>query len=71
MGLTTAGLAVGVASAIAVTRLASPLLVRISPRDPGIFAAAALFLAVVALIASYLPARRASHIDPNEALRQQ
>ena len=71
MGLTLAGIAVGLAAAMAVTRIASPLLVRVSPRDPAILSAAALFLAFVALIATYLPARRASRIDPNEALREQ
>jgi len=71
MGLTLTGIAMGVAAAIAVTRLAAPLLVRVSPRDPVIFSGAALFLAVIALIATYLPARRASRIDPNVALRQQ
>lgn len=71
MGLTLAGLLAGVAAAIAVTRLASPLLINVSATDPLIFAAAALFLAAVALAASYIPARRATRIDPNLALRCQ
>jgi predicted permease len=71
MALAASGLAVGVAAAIAVTRVASTLLVNVSATDPLIFAAAAIFLAVVALAASYLPARRATRIDPNVALRWQ
>ena len=71
MGLTIAGLAVGAAGAFAVTRLASPLLVHVSATDPSIFCGAALFLAAIALAATYLPARRASRIDPNQALRRQ
>ncbi len=71
MGLTLAGLLVGIALAVMATRVASPLLVRVSATDPVIFAGGALFLAAVALAATYLPARRASRIDPNEALRRQ
>jgi len=71
MGLTLAGLMAGVAVALAVTRLASGLLVNVSATDPLIFGGAALFLAAVALAASYLPARRATRIDPNDALRCQ
>lgn len=69
MALTLAGLLAGVAAALAVTRVASGLLVNVSATDPFIFSVAALFLAVVALLASYLPARRATRIDPNVALR--
>ena len=71
MELTAVGLAVGVAGAIAVTRLAAGQLVNVSATDPAIFAAAALFLSLVSLTASYLPARRATRIDPNAALRCQ
>jgi predicted permease len=69
MGLTLAGLVVGVLSAAAVMRLAAGLLVNVSATDPLIFGGAALFLAMVALAASYVPARRATRIDPNRALR--
>ena len=69
MALTAAGVGVGIAAAAVVTRLASPLLVNVSATDPVIFGGAALFLAAVALAASYLPARRATRIDPNVALR--
>lgn len=69
MGLTFAGLLVGVAGAVAITRLAAGLLVNVSATDPLIFAGAAVFLALIALAASYVPALRATRIDPNAALR--
>jgi ABC-type antimicrobial peptide transport system permease subunit len=69
MGLTVVGLLVGVAVAAAVTRLVSGLLVNVSATDPLIFGGAAMFLAAVALAASYVPALRAMRIDPNTALR--
>jgi ABC-type antimicrobial peptide transport system permease subunit len=69
MGLTVVGLVVGVAVSAAVTRLAAGLLVNVSATDPAIFGGAALFLAVVALLANCVPAVRATRIDPNRALR--
>jgi predicted permease len=71
MGMASIGLAAGVAAGLAVTRLASGLLVQVSATDPAIFAAATAFLALVAVIASYLPAYRATRIDPNQALRME
>jgi putative ABC transport system permease protein len=71
MVLTLAGLLVGVVAAVAVTRLASGMLISVSATDPLIFCGAALFLAAVALIASYIPALRATRIDPNVALHCQ
>jgi putative ABC transport system permease protein len=71
MGLTLGGLLAGVVAAVAVTRLAAGLLVNVSATDPLIFGGAALFLAVVALAASYIPAMRATRIDPNTALHCQ
>ncbi len=71
MRLTAAGLLAGVIVAIALMRLASGMLVNVSATDPLIFAVAAIFLAGIAMAASYLPARRATRIDPNTALRCQ
>ena len=71
MLLTLVGLAIGVAASLALTRLASGVLVQVSATDPVIFGGAALFLAAIALAASYLPARRATRIDPLIALRYQ
>jgi predicted permease len=69
LSMAAVGLAAGFAGALAVTRAASGLLVRVSATDPVIFAAAALFLALVAVAASILPALRATRIDPVTALR--
>ena len=71
MVLTLVGLAIGIAASLALTRLASGLLVQVSATDPLIFGGAALFLAAISLAASYLPARRATRIDPLIALRYQ
>jgi len=69
MSLTFAGLGIGVAASLAVMRLAASQLVQVSATDPLVFIAAPLFLAIVALAANYFPARRATRIDPNAALR--
>jgi len=67
--LSLIGISIGLAGSIALTRLMSAMLYETSATDPAIFgASAALFLAV-ALMASYFPARRATKIDPIEALR--
>lgn len=71
MGMTVAGLVAGVAAGMSVTRLAAGLLFGVSSTDPTIFGGATIFLALVALAACYVPARRATLIDPNAALRQQ
>jgi ABC-type antimicrobial peptide transport system permease subunit len=67
--LALAGLGIGIAAAIGVTRLLSSLLFGVTPTDPITFAGLALLLAAVALFASYIPARRAMRLDPNNALR--
>ena len=67
--LTAIGLAIGLASALALARLISSFLYDVSPTDPITFACISLLLAGVALLASYIPARRAARIDPTEALR--
>ena len=70
-GLLAAGLAIGVPAALAVTRFASALLFGVTPRDPATLAAAVVGLAVVAALASYVPALRASRLEPIEALRDE
>jgi ABC-type lipoprotein release transport system permease subunit len=52
-----------------VTRLVSSFLVGVSATDPATFAGVSAFLLAVAIAASFVPARRASRVDPNEALR--
>jgi putative ABC transport system permease protein len=64
-----AGIAVGLAAASAGGRLIESLLYGVSPRDPGVFAVTTLILLAVALIACWLPARRAARLSPLEALR--
>jgi len=67
--LTGIGLVLGLAGAFAATRVIRSLLYDVSPTDPVTFLLVALLLASVALLASYVPARRASKVDPMVALR--
>ncbi|HEX3742276.1 MAG TPA: ABC transporter permease [Bryobacteraceae bacterium] len=69
MMLALIGLAVGAVGAFATGRILASLLHEVKPGDPFIFAATALLLAVVALVACYVPARRAARLDPLKALR--
>jgi predicted permease len=62
------GVAIGIAASLAVTRLLSTLLFGVSASDPATFAGVAALLSAVALLASYIPARRAMRLDPNRAL---
>jgi ABC-type antimicrobial peptide transport system permease subunit len=67
--LAIVGIALGLAGAFLVTRVIASQLYNVSPTDPLSFAATAVFLACVALAASYVPARRATAVDPMIALR--
>jgi putative ABC transport system permease protein len=69
MQLTLIGLAIGAAGALALTRLLASLLFGISPRDPVTLIVVAAVLSTVALLACYIPARRAAAVDPLVALR--
>jgi predicted permease len=69
--LLAAGLAVGVGLSLAAASAASALLFGLKPRDPLTLATAAVFLAAVALGASYLPARRAAALDPIASLKEE
>jgi putative ABC transport system permease protein len=67
--LALTGIALGTAAALALTKLMASLLLGITPTDPLTFLAVSLLLSAVALLASYLPARRATKVDPMVALR--
>jgi predicted permease len=71
MKLTFLGIVLGAASALALTRFLTSLLVGVSPADPLTFATLAVLFSLVALLACYLPARRAAKIDPMLALRHE
>jgi ABC-type antimicrobial peptide transport system permease subunit len=63
------GLIVGLAGALGLTRLLGTMLYKVSPREPLPLGLVALLLVAIALIASYIPARRAARVDPLTALR--
>jgi putative ABC transport system permease protein len=71
MSVALIGVALGLAAALALTRVMKNLLFEVSATDPATFAVIALLLIVVALIASYIPARRATKVDPLQALRHE
>jgi ABC-type antimicrobial peptide transport system permease subunit len=67
--LALSGIVIGLAAALALARLIAALLYRTSTADPPTFSLVPLLLFAVALVASYLPARRAARVDPMAALR--
>jgi putative ABC transport system permease protein len=69
MKLALLGTGVGIVAALLLTRLMSGLLFNISSADPATYLAITLLLTAVALLACYLPARRATKVDPMIALR--
>jgi predicted permease len=69
LALTGIGIAIGLGAAFAVSRLMRSLLVGVSPLDPLSFAAVPLILAVAAVLASFLPASRATAVNPVDALK--
>jgi putative ABC transport system permease protein len=69
MLLALAGFVLGMAGALAAGRVMESLLHEVKPRDPVIYLATAALLAVVTLLACYIPARRAARLDPMRALR--
>jgi ABC-type lipoprotein release transport system permease subunit len=69
LALVIAGLLVGLVGALALTRVMARYLVDLSPSDPLTYAVVALLLTAVALLACWIPARRATRVDPGVALR--
>jgi putative ABC transport system permease protein len=71
LGLSAIGMAIGVVGALALTRVMENLLVGVTPTDPMTFAAITFLFVIVTLLASSIPAVRASRVDPATALRQE
>jgi predicted permease len=69
--MTLAGVAIGVVAALVLTRLMTSMLFDVSPADPLTFASVATLLCLIALLACYVPARRAMKVDPTVALRHE
>jgi ABC-type antimicrobial peptide transport system permease subunit len=71
MGIVAVALVVGVGGALAIGRVIGSLLFGVSPSDPATYATVVGVLLAVALLACWIPARRASGVDPAEALRSE
>jgi putative ABC transport system permease protein len=71
VALTGIGVLIGVLGAVAVTRVTATMLFDVSPTDPLSFVGVSVFLVGVSALASYIPARRATRVDPLEALRHE
>lgn len=69
MMLAVAGIVLGVAGALSLTHLMTQLLFEVEPTDPATFASVPILLGGTALVACWLPARRAARVDPVTALR--
>jgi putative ABC transport system permease protein len=69
--LTLLGLIIGIVAALILARLAQGVLFGVSPTDPITLGSVAAILAVVAFVASFIPARRATRVDPMVALREE
>jgi ABC-type antimicrobial peptide transport system permease subunit len=69
--LSALGITAGIIAALVLTRLMSTMLVGVKPSDPATFAGMTLAFFVIAVLASYLPARRAAALDPMTSLREQ
>jgi putative ABC transport system permease protein len=69
--LAVAGVAIGITGSLALTRLLGSMLFGVSATDPVVFAAASVFLVALSALAAYIPARRASRVDPLVALRHE
>jgi putative ABC transport system permease protein len=70
IGLSAIGIVIGVGGALALTRVIDSMLVGVTPTDPATFAGITLLFLTVAALASFIPAWRASRVDPVQALRQ-
>jgi len=71
VAVTVAGLAIGLLLSAAIGRLVSAGLFGVSPADPLVFVGCTALLAAAAMLAAYLPARRATRTDPTTALRHE
>jgi putative ABC transport system permease protein len=69
--LSAIGVGIGLLAAFGLTRVLASMLVEVKPTDPVTFASVAVLFLVIAVLASWLPARRASGLDPTTALRQE